>query len=292
MRIGLFVPLASPFADAAFVRTLGTHAEALGYDALWMAEHVVLFDEYRSRYPYSEDGRIPAAPDNGILEPFGALTYLAACTERIRLGTGICLVPQRNPVYTAKEAANVDWLSEGRLDLGVGVGWLAEEFRAVGVPFERRGARCRSYIEVMKRLWCDAVSEYKDAFYELPPCRLYPKPVQAPHPPILFGGESEPALRRVADLGQGWYGFNLEPREFAERRDRLEALLAERGRSRADVTLAVSPYLKGLDREKLEGFHAAGADQVIATVFASDTDALRRTLDELAASVLEPARSL
>ena len=177
---------------------------------MWVAEHVVLFDDYRSAYPYAANGRIPAPPESGMLEPFTALAFLAAVTKTLRLGTGICLLPQRNPVYTAKEAANVDFLSGGRLDLGIGVGWLAEEFRAVAAPFEHRGARCRSYVEVMRALWCDAVSEYKDEFYELPACRMYPKPVQRPHPPLHFGGESDAALRRVADLGQGWYGFNRD----------------------------------------------------------------------------------
>jgi probable F420-dependent oxidoreductase len=292
MKLGLFVPLASPFATAGYLRELGSAAESLGFDSLWVAEHVVLFDDYASRYPYSPDGRIPAGGESGILEPFTALASLAAVTERIRLGTGICLVPQRNPVYTAKEVAAVDWLSGGRLDFGVGVGWLAEEFRAVDVPFERRGARCRSYLEVMKRLWCDAVSEYKDEFYELPACRQYPKPVQRPHPPIHFGGESEAALQRVADLGQGWYGFDLDPPALAERLARLDVLLAARGRSRSDVVVSVSPYLRGIDAAKLAGYAEAGADQVIVTAFAPSAEALRPALEGLARSVLEPAKRM
>lgn len=292
MKIGLFVPLASPMATPSYIRTLGTRAERLGFHSLWVAEHVVLFDEYRSRYPYSSDGRIPAGGESGILEPFTALAHLAATTERIRLGTGICLVPQRNPVYTAKEVAAVDWLSGGRFDFGVGVGWLAEEFGAVDTPFARRGARCRSYLEVMRRLWCDPVSEYKDEFYELPACRQYPKPVQTPHPPIHFGGESEAALRRVADLGRGWYGFNLDPAALRERLERLDGLLAERGRRREDLEVSVSPYLLGADADKVARYAEAGADQVILTGFAPDEQALERLLDELAETILEPSRRL
>ena len=210
MKIGVFVTAGHPGSDRAYLEAAGRAAEALGFDSLWVAEHVVLFDEYASRYPYAEDGRIPVRRDAGLIAPFTALSFLAAITHKIRLGTGICLVPQRNPLYTAREAADVDWLSGGRLDLGVGVGWLAEEFQALGVPFERRGERCRSYLEVMKRLWCDDVSQYQDEFYTLPACRQFPKPLQKPHPPIHFGGESDVALRRVADIGQGWYGFNLD----------------------------------------------------------------------------------
>src|SRR5205823_9832789 len=118
-------------------------------------------------------------------------------TTRIRLGTGICLVPQRNPVYTAKQVACLDVLSKGRFDFGVGIGWYAEEFAAVGAEFARRGARTRSYLEVMRRLWTEEQPWYEDEFYRLPPVRIAPKPVQQPHPPIIFGGESDAALRRV-----------------------------------------------------------------------------------------------
>jgi probable F420-dependent oxidoreductase len=292
MRLGVFAPLSSPLADPAYVRTFGETAETLGFDSLWVAEHVVLFDEYASKYPYAQNGRIPARPDTGVLEPFTTLAYLAACTRRIRLGTGICLVPQRNPVYTAKEAANVDWLSQGRLDLGVGVGWLQEEFRAVAVPWERRGERTRSYLEVMKRLWCDDVSEYKDDFYELPACRQFPKPVQKPHVPIHFGGESEAALARVADVGQGWYGFNLDPDGLRERVARLEALLAKRGRTRRDVQISVSPYNHEVTPAKLEAYRRAGADQVILLTFARDRAALGAVLEKVANDYLDAARRL
>ena len=130
MKVGIFAPLANPYATPDYIRTLGAAVEERGFDSIWVAEHVVLFDEYASSYPYAADGKIPVASEAGFLDPFMALSYLAACTSRVRLGTGICLVPQRNPVYTAKEAASVDWMSGGRFDLGIGVGWLAEEFAA------------------------------------------------------------------------------------------------------------------------------------------------------------------
>lgn len=286
MKVGLFVPLVGPVATPTYLETLGHEAEARGFDSLWVAEHVVLFDEYDSRYPYALDGRIPAGGEAGFLDTWTALAFLAACTTKIRLGSGICLVPQRNPVYTAKEVATVDVLSGGRVDFGVGVGWLAEEFRAVDAPFERRGARCRAYLEVIRRLWCDEVSAYEGEFYTLEPCRQYPKCVQKPHPPIVFGGESEAALRRVADLGQGWYGFNLTPVQFAERLARLHELLDKRDRRHDEVEVSVSPYLLDCDRESLAAYRDAGADQVILTTVARDEDDLRRTLDDLAEEML------
>ena len=292
MKIGIFAPLAAPFATPEYLSALGRGVEERGFHSLWVAEHVVLFDDYGSTYPYSADGRIPAPPDNGFLEPFTSLAFLAAVTERVRLGTGICLVPQRNPVYTAKDVANVDLLSGGRFDLGVGVGWLAEEFRAVNVPWERRGARTRSYLEVMRRLWSDAVSEYKDEFYELPACKMNPKPVQSPHPPIHFGGESDAALRRVADLGQGWYGFNRDPDEAGEGIRRLGELLAERGRKPGDVEIHVSPYMKPIGADDLARYRDAGVDQVIVLAFAADPDTLRAALDAHAENLVEPASRL
>ncbi|MEE8558501.1 MAG: LLM class F420-dependent oxidoreductase [Myxococcota bacterium] len=282
MRIGLFTPFSNPFTTKKTLAALGRAADERGFESIWAAEHVVLFDEYASRYPYAADGKIPAGGENGILDPFACLSFLASVTERVRLGTGICLVPQRNPVYTAKEAATVDYLSDGRLDFGVGVGWLREEFEALGVEWPQRGERCREYLEVVKRLWCDPVSEYKGAFYELPACRQYPKPVQTPHPPIHFGGESGAALRRVADLGQGWYGFNLEPEAAAERIRALERLLAERGRSREDVLMSVSPYLRSIDADMIKRYEDAGVDQVILLAFAPTEDRIVATLDSLA----------
>ena len=292
MDIGLFVPLASPMADAAFLHGLGTMAEERGFHSLWVAEHVVLVDEYESQYPYSEDGQFPAGGEVGILEPMTALSFLAAVTNTIRLGSGVCLVPQRNPVYTAKEATAVDWLSGGRLDFGVGIGWLAEEFACVQAPFRRRGARCRSYMEVIRRLWCDAVSEYQDEFYTLPACRQYPKPVQTPHPPIHFGGESDAALRRVADLAQGWYGYGVDPDATGSCLHRLRTMLEERGRSADSVYVSICPYLLDSTLEAAKQYRDQGVNQLIVFAPAYDVDGLRTVLDDLAEALVQPAGAL
>jgi probable F420-dependent oxidoreductase len=292
MRIGLFAPLGNPFATHDYLNALGPAAEERGFHSIWVAEHVVLFDQYASKYPYAADGRIPAGGENGILEPFTALAFLAARTERIRLGTGICLVPQRNPVYTAKEVAAVDWLSSGRFDFGVGVGWLAEEFRACDVPFEARGARCRDYLAAMQALWTQPVSSHRGPFYAFEPLRMYPKPVQTPHPPIHFGGESEAALRRVADLGQGWYGFDLLPEGVPAALARLDGLLREAGRKRSEIQVSVSPYMRPIDADAIARYRDAGVDQVILLAVAGNRDGLLRLLDGLAKTIVEPARRL
>lgn len=282
MKIGVFAPLANPSATRSYVQELGRAVEERGFHSIWVAEHVVLFDDYESVYPYAADGKIPIGAESGVLDPFVVLSHLAAVTSRVRLGTGICLVPQRNPVYTAKEAATVDWLSEGRLDLGVGVGWLREEFEALGVPFDDRGARCRAYIDVIQTLWRDDVSQHESEYYTLPPTRQFPKPIQQPHPPIHFGGESDAALRRVADLGQGWYAFGKSPDEMRERLAKLDRLLEKRGRTRDELQIGVCPYMLPADGDLLKRYEEAGVDQVVLLCFAQDQDTLIRTLDALA----------
>src|SRR5262245_14727152 len=291
MDIGLFAVTATPFATPEYLHTLAAAGEERGFHSLWVPEHVVLFDDYQSKYPYSADGRIPAMAESGPLDPFAVLSFLAGMTRTLRLGTGICLVPQRNPVYTAKDVASVDWLSNGRFDFGVGIGWLAEEFQALGVPFDRRAARCRAYLEVMRRCWCDPVSQYEGEFYFLPACRQYPKPVQQPHPPIYFGGESDPALKRVADLGQGWFPFSIGPAELAARMKDLSKLLAARGRTRSDIRVVICPYMNAADLDLVKRYRDAGADQVVLMAFASREN-LPATLGRLAETIVEPARGL
>lgn len=285
MKVGLFAPLANPWATPEYLATLASGAEERGFDSIWVAEHVVLFDEYASRYPYAANGKIPAGGSSGIFEPFTALSFLAAHSSTIRLGTGICLVPQRNPVYTAKDVAAVDWLSGGRFDFGVGIGWLREEFEAVEAVFDERAARCREYLGVMKTLWCDDVSEYHGKHYDLPACRQFPKPVQQPHPPIHFGGESDAALRRVADIGQGWYGFNVAPSDLPGHIAKLDGLLAANGRTRSDIEISICPYL--LDAPPA-AYADSGIDRVIVMALGPTPDDLLRTLDALATDVLAP----
>jgi len=282
MQIGLFLATTNPIATPEYITAFARAAEERGFDSLWVGEHVLLFDEYASQYPYAEDGRlIGLAPEHGLLDPFLALGFAAAVTSRIRLATGVCIVPQRNPVYTAKEVATLDWLSNGRVTLGVGVGWLEEEFRNLDVPFEARGTRCREYVEVMKRLWCDEVSEHHGPLYDLAPCRQFPKPIQAPHPPIVFGGESDAALRRVAQGGDGWFGFNHTPESAAECIGRLRPMLEAEGRSLEDVEISASPYLRPSSGEDAARFRDAGVERIVLLAMLPSVDAIPAGLDQL-----------
>jgi probable F420-dependent oxidoreductase len=256
-------------------------AEARGIGTIWVGEHVVLFGEYASRYPYAEDGRVPVPPGSGLLDPLITLTYLAARTSTVRLGTAMLLLPQRNPVYVAKEVATLDGLSGGRVDLGVGVGWLKEEFDALGVPWERRGRRTDEYLEVLRALWVDNPSSFHGETYDLPDCEMYPKPVQRPHPPIHIGGETPAAMRRVAHRGQGWHTFNRSPGDLAAGLAELDAHLEAAGRSRADLRITVCPYFQPLTPEGVEQYAEAGADAVAALFFAFTPEDVARGFDEL-----------
>jgi len=291
MDIGLLVPLSVPFGTREFVRTLGTRAEACGFHSLWVGEHVVVPETSTSEYPASEDGEMPSAVQYGELDPYTTLSYLAGFTETIRLGA-CTIVPQRNPVYTAKEIANADWLSGGRIDVGVGVGWSREEFEAVAAPFERRGARCDSYVRVMQECWREPVSAYEDAFYQLPPSLLHPKPVQRPYPPLHVLGSTSTALRRVAAFGDGYFPLDAGPEELATQLAELDEYLAPRGRGREDVYVSVSPYTRACDLALMERYREVGADQVILFAFVEDGAALEGVMEDFAKRIIEPARAL
>ncbi len=287
MKIGIFALFNNPEADRDQVRSFGETADARGFHALWIGEHTVLFDDYRSAYPYTPDGSLPLPREAGMLDLFTTLSFLAACTERIRLASGICILPQRNPVLAAKEAANVDWLSGGRLDLGIGVGWSRQEFEALGAPWERRGARTDEYVEVLRRLWCDEVSEFKGEFYAFEPCRMDPKPVQRPHPPLYFGGNSAAALDRVARLGDGWLALGQSPAALARDVARLREGLERAGRAGAAVEVAVMPAPGPLDRDAAARYRDAGATQLVASPPRARGEPVADAIHRLADAVLD-----
>ena len=256
-----------------YIAAAAAMVEKLGYDSFWVPEHVLFFPEYESKYPYSEDGRIQGDP-RSLLDPLTALTYVAANTSKIRLGSGICRVPQRNPVYTAKQVADLDYLSGGRVDFGIGIGWLKEEFNALGVPWTDRAGRTEECIGVMKTLWCDELSSFQGKYFSFEAAYQNPKPVQRPHPPLIFGGESRAALKRVATLGQGWFTFNVTPESLAQGIDILQPLLEEQGRTISDISISVTPDRKHINQESLKRFEELGAEQIILPLFANNTDKL------------------
>ncbi len=285
MKVGCQMAF-SDLTPPEYIAQAGAMVEELGFHSLWVPEHVLFFPDYASRYPYTEDGKLQGDPKS-LIDPLTALTFVAAHTSTIRLGTGICLVPQRNPVYTAKQIADLDYLSGGRVDFGIGIGWLREEFEALGVPWEDRAGRTLECVEVMKTLWCDEVSHYEGNYFSIKQAYQNPKPVQKPHPPLLFGGESNAALKRVATLGDGWYGFNLTPARLEQHLATLDGLLAEENRHRDEIVIYVSPAREASDSDSIKAFSALGVQQVILPVLASNVDKLRdRALRTLEMAVL------
>ncbi len=204
MKIGLIaVNVGGEDAGENMVR-MAEKAEQVGLESMWTFEHVIVPMDYESRYPYHDSGRFSAAPETSFIDPLIALSHVAAVSKTLRLGTGINIVPQTNPLLLAKQAASLDYLSGGRLMLGVGVGWLAEEFAAMGTPFERRGARMDDTLAAMKKVWSGDVVEHQGEFVDWSGFKSYPLPVQKPHIPLIIGGTTPAAIRRVVAHGDGW----------------------------------------------------------------------------------------
>jgi probable F420-dependent oxidoreductase len=250
--IGLFGTNMGACATADGVRRMAALAEELGYDSLWMGEHVVA---PRPRVPPS-----PIEPDYPILDPLVALAFAAAETQRIRLATGIVILPQRNPVVLAKELASLDVLSEGRLIFGLGVGYLEPEMRAIGVPMEGRGARADQYLQAMRSLWEDTAPEYQGRHVEFAAVDAHPRPLQRPLP-VLVGGGSRAAHRRAVRHADGWYGWLLDRDSTAAQLASLRQEAEAAGRAFEDLSITVSPAER-LNAEVVRGYAELGVDRL------------------------------
>ncbi len=192
------------FPDPEGARRVARLAEAAGFDSLFAVEHVVWPENYESIYPYGPSGRLPGNPSTKLPDPLIWLTWVAAATTRLRFMTAVMILPQRNPLVLAKEVATLDYLSGGRFELGIGVGWLKEEFEALGIPFERRGKRADEYVATMRALWASDAASFTGEFVKFDKVSSNPKPV-AKSVPIIVGGHSEAAARRAGRLGDGFF---------------------------------------------------------------------------------------
>lgn len=292
MEIGLNLPVANPSVTPEILREVAIAAEAKGFAELYLGEHVVLFDKPTDGYPSSEDGEAFFPASAPLPDPLVTHAFIAACTTRVRLATGVMLLPQRNPVYTAKHVATLDWLSGGRFDCCVGLGWSTEEFEACAAPWAERGARAEEYVGVMRSLWSDPVSSYSGRFYNLKACRQYPKPSQRPHPPLWFGGWTDAALSRTARLGNGWYGFDLTANATAERIARLRTFMAERDRATDSVKICFGGYsLQPQTIAELRAYYDAGVQQFVFTPTESEPARILGQLQFLAGEFVAKAAS-
>ena len=281
MKIGVFATFMSPIAGPQMIRDFGRMAEDIGLDSIWMGEHVVLFDKNTFGYPGSKDGRIPVPEGGGILDVTATFGFLAAETRKVRLGTGVALVPQRNPLYTAKEICTLDWLSGGRIDFGIGVGWNKEEVEACGYRWEDRGARCDEFLEVMRRLWTEPVVDFAGKWVRFETCRLDPKPVQKPHVPIIVGGYADAALRRAARFGAGWYGFNLSPADANKMIRRIDEKLASIGRRRGQGFEIIVTPPTAMPMDLMQQYSEFGVDRLLVNLGSQQAERARARMAEL-----------
>ena len=280
MKYGVFVAFNAPISTPDVIANIGKKVEQAGFESIWMGEHVVLFDEMEFPYPGSKDGKIPMPEGGGMLDTVALIGYMAANTEKLRFGTGITLVPQRNPVYTAKEFATLDWLSQGRIDFGVGVGWCKEEVLNCGYTWQDRGKRCDEYLQVIEALWTQDVASFSGEHYSLTDCRMGPKPIQQPHIPMIIGGHSKAGLRRAARFGAGWYGFSLSPKMTRGLLANLDQELEKQGRSRADFEIVVTPpYV--INKDMLHEFEEMGVDRLIIQLGSPRLERMESRLEEI-----------
>jgi probable F420-dependent oxidoreductase len=234
MKVGLMFANVIGFGSPEAAVALAAASEAAGVESLWTVEHVVVPKDYASPYPYSPSGKMPGNEDSPIPDPLAWLAYVAALTTTVRLATGILILPQRSPVILAKEVATLDSLSGGRVTLGVGIGWLREEFEAIGVPFSERAARTDEAIRALRALWSNDET-FEGRYYSFRDARMFPKPVQSGGVPIVIGGHTNASARRAGRLADGFFPASGDlPSLFAECRRAAE----EAGRDPSTVELS------------------------------------------------------
>ena len=256
MSVGVSTPLPAYTVDPAF---MAKKAEELGFESLWYAEHPAVPVQSDSPFP-ATGGEIPWTYSH-FTDPYIALARASGATSTIKLGTGITLVPERNPLLLAKEIATLDRFSGGRFLFGIGTGWLREETEIFGGDFEHRWTQTREALEVMKELWTKDEAEYHGKYYNFPPVKSYPKPAQQPHPPIIIGGSARNVLRRIVSHGDGWLPNRITPAELEDSRKRLDAMAEEVGRDPKSITISV--YGQPAEHDLVQSYLNAGADRVV-----------------------------
>jgi probable F420-dependent oxidoreductase len=268
MKFAIAFANTGPFINPDKAVAMAQAAEAAGFESLWTVEHVVVPADYQSPYPYSDTGKMPGGDDSPIPDPLIWLTYIAAATTSINLATGILILPQRNPVVLAKELATLDFMSNGRMLLGTGVGWMKEEFDAIGVPFNERGKRNDENIAAMRALWSEEKASYHGEFVNFDNCILRPQPVKGSIP-IHIGGSTDIAAKRAGRLGDGFFPAGGSHEEIARIIGITRESAIKHGRNPDDVEIttggngAIGPNAL----EEISALEALGVDRVIVPAF-------------------------
>ena len=312
MRFGFYLPTRGPGSDPDSITRLVQRAESLAFTSVMIADHIVIPETVESAYPYTVAGNFVG--EDEALEQLSLMSFVAAKTERLRLVTSVMILPHRNPVLTAKILSTVDVLSKGRVTVGVGVGWMREEFEALHAPdFDLRGAVSNEYLEIFKTLWTEERPSHHGESYAFRRLKFAPKPVQKPHPPIWIGGHSRPALRRVARYADGWHPVGstaaspLPPAEVAAKRDQIHRMAEGFGRNPAALEIAYKApiydggrppdgesrrYFAGSPEQILEDiqrFAQAGVDELVFDFRSSDTGQSLERMQQFAEQVMPNA---
>lgn len=285
MKFGIMFANAGHYATGEGATALAVAADECGIESIWAVEHVVIPHGYQSQYPYHESGKIPGGEDPDMPDPMLWLAHAAALTTHVRLATGILIVPQRNPLVLAKECATLAKLSDNRFELGIGVGWLEEEFQALGVPWARRGRRTDEYCEAMQALWSQKRAEYHGEFVDFSNAISRPQP-DGGSVPIVVGGHSDAAARRAGRIGTGFFPAKGTDDELSHLFEVVRAEAVERGRdpeSIENTTMVWSPRRESLDRVK--ELEELGVDRLVVAPPTSNPTKIREAVEELAEKI-------
>jgi len=284
MKFGLMYANVGPFGSPEMATHLAQTAERCGVESLWTVEHSVVPVGYKSTYPYDPSGRMPAPDQMPLPDPLAWLAYVAAVTRTIKLATGILILPQRHPIYVAKEVATIDVLSNGRVILGIGVGWLQEEFDALGIPFEERAGRTAEAVRAIRSLWKPEPEAFEGKYYRWAPLQSHPKPIQQPGVPIVVGGHTELSAKRAARYGDGYFPGVAEA-------DKLKALIQTmrdecKRLGRKPEEIEISAGRAQLDLDAVKRLRDLGVARIMIPPPAFDPDGIRQGLGELADKVI------
>jgi probable F420-dependent oxidoreductase len=251
MKVGVFLPISGRAASRKTLTEAAQQAEALGYDSVWAADRIIIPWKINTVYPYSKEATFIVPPDRPFFEPLTCLAFLAACTEKIQLGMSVMVLPYRQPLYWAKIATTIDQLSTGRLIMGVGVGWMLEEFQALAAPFSERGKVSDEQLELLQKLWRDEHVSFNGRYYRIEDIAFSPKPFQKARIPIWVGGEGLAAQRRAAVYGNAWFPYfvRVTPEELAERFENVRQSAREVGRNPDEISLACCLPIELTDKD-------------------------------------------
>ncbi len=286
MKFGLMFVNSGPFSNPELLAHLAVTAENCGFESLWTVEHVVIPKGYQTPYPYSKDGKIPGGEDVAIPDPLLPLGFVAALTKKVRLATGVMILPQRHPLYVAKELATLDLLSGGRTILGIGSGWLKEEFDALGLDFHVRGARTDEAIQALRACWCESPSSFHGKHFNFGPLMSFPKPAQKSGVPVHIGGHSPAAAKRAGRLGDGFFPALSDVPKLTELFGLMREAAAKAGRDASRIELSC---IGRANVEALKPLAEVGIARVILAPPGFDQEALSRGLEKIGNEVIARA---